>query len=36
LQNGFTSVKNLSGGYKLWKASTEERDFAEVLHLSNA
>ena len=36
LQNGYSSVKNLSGGYKLWKAATEERDFADALHLSNA
>ena len=36
LQNGYASVKNLSGGYKLWKASTEERDFADTMHLTNA
>lgn len=28
LQNGYSSVQNLSGGYKLWKAASEERDYA--------
>jgi rhodanese-related sulfurtransferase len=27
LQNGYASVQNLSGGYKLWKAAAEERDY---------
>ncbi len=35
LQNGFSSVQNLSGGYKLWKAATEEINYATSLQMLN-
>jgi len=36
LQNGYASVQNLSGGYKLWKAATEEVANAESTQMASA